>query len=229
MLAFAWDIRSVPREPDRKAFEKDRIKEPGEDLSMSSSSCGKACLVGCIIVVVLSILAGIGCFVCVANSPLGAGLKNTVKIQTYFTNLESQGWEVDDSESNQPSGYGVNVETGQLMIWKARENPDDEWTYYVWEFGPVNPNALNEGDIWAMFDLQLLPRTEAALDVHRELNLPLPDGFELREWHSPDEDRNIKDRNRGDHGEETSDDEGGGGEENGESGRKPGKPGRPDA
>jgi len=122
-------------------------------------------------------------------------MKNVVQIQGYFTNLQNQGWQVDDSQSNQPSGFGVEVETGQLMIWKARESGDDDWGYYVWEFSMADPQALEQGEWQAVFNLMVLPRTEEALDVHRELNLQLPDNFQMREWFPPDEtDRPSRDR-----------------------------------
>jgi len=152
-----------------------------------TNTCLKGCLVGCLIIVGLGILMGIGCLVCTGSvfGPLFGTIRNVAKIQAHFTKLENEGWEVDDSESNQPEGFGAKVESDTLMTWRARENRDDEWTVYTWEMRLADENAqrsMEEGDFsnWqALKNWILVPRTQAALDVHRELNLPLPDGFEL--------------------------------------------------
>lgn len=157
------------------------------DSKSQTNTCLKGCLVGCLIIVGLGILMGIGCLVCTGSffGPMMGTIANAAKIQAHFTKLESEGWEVDDSQSNQPEGFGAKVESDQLMTWRARENRDDEWTIYTWEMRLADESAqrnLEEGDLsnWqALRNWALVPRTQAALDVHEELNLPLPDGFEL--------------------------------------------------
>ena len=154
-----------------------------------------------------------------------SSIGNIIKIQAHFEDLKSQGWEVDDSQSNQGGGYGGNVESGTPMIWRARETPDDEWIDYVWEFGPADPEAFEDAEsgedvnFSALMNWTLLPRTEAALEVHEELGLSLPDDFELEPWDEDtgrdrdrDRDRDeeeVRDRDRDDGGDE----EGGNGDE----------------
>jgi len=143
----------------------------------------KAILVGCILIAVFGILVAAGCLWCGFNlfGGLFRTLASTAKIQAHFRDLESRGWEVDDSESKQPEGYGTEVQIGDIMIWRAREKPEDEWTYYVWEAAVPELEEADE-DVTKLLDFMLLPRTQAALEVHRELKLPLPENFELREW-----------------------------------------------
>ncbi|MCX6645014.1 MAG: hypothetical protein NTY09_01445 [bacterium] len=150
------------------------------------------------------------------------GIANVSKISTYFEDLKTKGWEVDDSQSNQPSGYGANVESETPMIWKARENPEDDWTLYVWtlsadteamnRLGEGKGNQFNWSDLQAMMNFTLTPRTEAALEVHRELGLPLPDDFELEPWDESGGDSGDSgtDRNRDkvDNGDTGGEDEG---------------------
>jgi hypothetical protein len=163
--------------------------------SSSSNNCGKVCLFSCLGcfglgVVLFLVLLIASCAGCTAFLGMFGGLfqaiGNVAKISSYFDDLESKGWEVDDSQSNQPSGYGSNVEAGTPMVWRARENRNDEWTDYVWELGPADPEAFrsleedgNMDNFKAAMNWVLIPRTEAALDVHEELGLPLPDNFEL--------------------------------------------------
>ncbi len=165
---------------------------------MQSKTCLKVVLVGCIMLAVLGILVAAGCLWCGFNlfGGLFRTLASTAKIKTYFTGLESQGWEVDDSESRQPEGYGAEVEIGDIMIWRAREKPEDEWTYYVWEAAIPEVEKADE-DVTKLLDFMLLPRTQAALDVHHELKLPLPENFELREWKPVSDKYDGSDENSG--------------------------------
>lgn len=177
---------------------------------MDSNNCGKVCLISCLtcaailvlFVLAITIMTCAGC-ACMGSGLFGSMFKSVghiMKIQAHFEDLKSQGWEVDDSQSGQPSGYGGSAQAGTPMIWRARENPDDEWTEYVWEFGPADPDAFEEAesgeaaDFSALMNWIVIPRTEAALEVHEELDLPLPDDFELEPW---DEDRGReKDRDQ---------------------------------
>jgi hypothetical protein len=145
------------------------------------------------------------------------GIANVSKISTYFEDLKTEGWEVDDSLSNQPSGYGAEVESETPMIWKARESADDDWTLYVWTFSADTEamNRLGEGDefnwsdLQAMMNFTLTPRTEAALEVHRELELPLPDDFELEPWDESGVDSGgDQNRDKVDNGDTGDEDEG---------------------
>jgi hypothetical protein len=166
-------------------------------------------------------------------------LGNVGKINGYFEDLQNDGWEVDSSQSNQPSGFGAEVEAGTPMIWRARETSDDEWIDYVWTFGPrtgAAGNGEDQGgtgqiDFMAMMDFELVPRTEAALEVHQELGLPLPDDFELEPWDGGDGNGGGGDENEGgDHnggggkihngngGDEDQGDDGVTEEENGDNG-----------
>jgi hypothetical protein len=187
-------------------------------------TCG-GCVVLTILFVVLPMIA-ISCFGCAACAgampmfgSLFQGIANISKISSYFEDLKTQGWEVDDSQSNQPSGFGANVESDIPMIWKARENPDDDWTLYVWTLN-MNADAMNNmqneeepslEDLRSLMNFTLTPRTEAALEVHRELGLTLPDDFELEPW---DEEggngeggsgRNRDKIDNGDNGDENTD------------------------
>jgi len=166
---------------------EENIKVNQQTQSSGGNTCLKACLVGCLIVVVVVVLGGIGCIVCVgkAGKGLWGAIGGVTKISAYFDAKKAQGWEVDDSQSNQPQGYGAQVQAGQLMTWRARENRDDDWTIYTWELRMANEDAaqkMNEGQTpdWREFlNWILVPRTQAAMDVHEELKLPLPDGFTL--------------------------------------------------
>lgn len=180
---------------------------------MDSSTCGKTCLIGCIILFVLGIIVVGGCLYCGYNI-FGGLFQSAIKIEGYFTELRNEGWIVDDSQSNQPSGYGVSVETGELMIWRAKENEEDDWIYYVWEI-PIPDPESSDADLSALLNLTIIPRTEAALEAHEELDLELPDDFELDEWHPPDEDRRDRRRDR----DEDEDED----EDNGEDRRRSGK------
>jgi len=168
---------------------------------MTSNTCGKSCLVGCLILVGLGILMGIGCLVCGVSLTKGfwnAG-RNISKISAYFDEKKNAGWEVDDSESNQPEGAGFKTESDVLMTWRARENPDDDWTVYTWEMRPVDEQAMQkveQGNWQAILgEWIVVPRTQAALDVHHELNLPLPPNFELQPV--GEEDRNADNGRQG--------------------------------
>lgn len=162
---------------------------------MDSQTCGKGCMVGCIVVVVLVILLGAGCYI-ILRPAINMGM-DVVKISTYFEELRADGWEVDDSDSNQPEGYGFNFEDNEPMVWRARETADDDWIYYVWEvrFGEEGrrvPTGLQD-----IRNLSMLPRTEEALEVHEELGLALPDGFELEDpWEPPEDTDRGRDRTR---------------------------------
>jgi len=194
---------------------------------MSSNTCGKACLITCLsclgLMVLLAVIAFIGtCAGCAVFSGLFGGLwrsiGGTMKINNHFKQLEEQGWEVDWSQSGQSRGYGAEVEAGQPMIWRARENPDDEWIVYVWELRPEDPEALEklgeegEFDLSALGGWNLVPRTEAALEVHEELELPLPDDFELEPWgedgHGKDDGDEDRDRARDRRDRDTDEEEG---------------------
>lgn len=181
------------------------------------SSCGKACgwtCVGCVILMILFVgvpLIAFSCFGCAACagalpmlSGIFQGVGNASKIGNYFNDLEDQGWEVDSSQSEQPQGYGASIDSEKPMIWRARESEDDEWITYVWTFGtdPAVIERLGESeepnwsDFGALFNFQLIPRTEAALEVHEELGLPLPDDFELVPWDEEDGGRPERTRDR---------------------------------
>lgn len=191
-------------------------------------SCGKACMWtcgGCAIVIVLFVLMTVigatcfGCTVCAGMSSLFGGLFQAIghvsDINTYFEDLEDEGWDVDFSDSNQPSGYGASVDDETPMIWRARESGDDEWIEYVWTFG-LDEGALEELESMDEDDFDfsmlgealkftLLPRTEAALEVHEELGIPLPDDFELQpldEDGGRRPDRHDRDRDRDDETDE---------------------------
>lgn len=212
---------------------------------MDSSNCGKVCLITCLtcaalivlFVLLVTIMTCAGC-ACMSSGLFGgmfSSIGNIIKIQAHFEDLRSQGWEVDDSQSNQGGGYGGNVEAGTPMIWRARENPDDEWIVYVWEFGPADPEAFEnledeEMPDWsALMNWTLLPRTEAALEVHEELNLPLPDDFELIPWDEDDGGDRDRDRDRDrdeDEVRDRGDDEGQDGEEEGGDGDEEDRPRR---
>jgi hypothetical protein len=207
-----------------------------EENTGSSNNCGKVCLFSCLgclglvilLVLILFIATCAGCAGCMgglgqAFGGLWKSIGEVSKISKHFEDLKAQGWEVDDSQSNQPSGYGSNVEADVPMIWRARENPDDEWTEYVWELSMPNVENLEGKDSsdmdWSdfanMFEMQLVPRTEAALEVHRELGLDLPDDFVLEPWagdgggngtrdkENPDDEESTRSRDNGD--EETGD------------------------
>jgi hypothetical protein len=203
---------------------------------MDSSNCGKVCLISCLscaalivlFVLLMFIMACASC-ACMSSGFLGlfGAMGNVAKIQAHFDDLEAQGWDVDSSQSNQGAGYGSNVESGVPMIWRAREHADDEWTEYVWELAPIDPatgeiaqNFENMG--WSqMMNLTwfLVPRTEAALEVQEELELPLPENFELQPWEEEggrdrDRDRDEEEVRDRDHEGRNGDEEGGnGGEE----------------
>ncbi len=181
---------------------------------MDSSTCGKTCLIGCVILFVLGIIVVGGCVYCGYNI-FGGLFQSAIKIEGYFTELRNEGWIVDDSESNQPSGYGASVDSGQLMIYKAKETEDDDWIYYVWEI-PIPDGESSDADLSALLNLTIIPRTQAALEAHEELNLELPDDFELDEW-SPDADDRDRDRDRDRDEDENGD------EDNGEDRRRGGK------
>jgi hypothetical protein len=139
-----------------------------------------------------------GCIVYLTRGLWNAG-RNVNKISAYFKEKKNAGWEVDDSESNQPEGRGFNAEADVPMTWRARQNPDDDWTVYTWEMQPADDQAMQKlqpGDWKAAFgEWFVVPRTQAALDVHHELNLPLPPNFELQP--TGEENRNADNRPQG--------------------------------
>ena len=138
----------------------------------SGNSCGKACMWtcgGCVVLTILFVvlpmiaISCFGCAACAGMAPMFGGLfqgiANVTKISTYFEDLKTEGWEVDDSLSNQPSGYGAEVESETPMIWKARESADDDWTLYVWTFS-ADTEAMNRLGVCAMFPAQEVEKAE---------------------------------------------------------------------
>jgi len=191
--------------------------ESDSNKSSSSNNCGKVCLfscLGCIGLIVLFALIILlvtcaGCTSCMGGlGNMFGGLWNAYgqvsEIQGYFEDLKAEGWEVDDSQANQQSGYGSNVETDVPMIWRARESEDDDWTEYVWVLSMPNAEELENmdgedfdfSDLGGLMEMVLLPRTEAAVEVHEELGFDLPDDFELEPWTGRDRDRDRDDEDR---------------------------------
>lgn len=169
---------------------------------MDSRSCGKACLIGCIVIVVLLVIAGAGCLVCASR--MGGGFfsaaLNLARIQKHFETLEEQGWEVEHPDSVKQGDFGAQLEPGESITWRARENRDDDWTIYTWR------TELGRGEGWeTILGVSIIPITEAALDVHRELGLSLPEAYELPP--SAQDDGTQKERRAGEDGDAEEDEQ----------------------
>jgi hypothetical protein len=98
------------------------------------------------------------------------------------------------------------VREKETLIWKARPDSTQQWTEYIWELYPVNKTTFDllssqsiPTDNWWMRGVEvntfgvsatgspgldgyktiLLPANEAALEVHHQLCLRLPEGFKI--------------------------------------------------
>jgi hypothetical protein len=207
------------------------------DSNQSSNNCGKVCLFSCLgclgLVVILFLILWIAaCAGCAGGLGMLSGLFSSIgditKISGHFEDLKDEGWEVDDSGANQPSGYGAEVEAGVPMTWLAREDPDDEWIEYTWVMvmpGLEEMEEMDEEDepsfseVMGMLEFILIPVTEEALEVHRELGLELPDDFDIDDWsdyvQGTGDDRG-RDRDRDDRARDEDEDDGENGDENGD-------------
>jgi hypothetical protein len=122
-------------------------------------------------------------------------MNDSQKIHDHFTNLMSQGWDVDASRAY-ASTYTPPPSSGppqtppssamQTIIYRARETQKDDWTTYVWELGPTNPNAFLNPSPTAMLDWGLVPRNQASLDLQNQLGIALPGNFTLDPWKEAD-------------------------------------------
>jgi hypothetical protein len=122
----------------------------------------------------------------ILNEQLNFGM--AYKVWEYGQTLKSQGWEieypVDTEEFVPPSGDGS-------LIWFAvRKEPDDpDWVNYIWEYyqsssasrAILRERGISDALWWFPSRSFLIPRTQAALDAHLEIGLPLPGDFEVEE------------------------------------------------
>ncbi len=112
--------------------------------------------------------------------------------ESYRTEVESPkapGWRLSEYRET------------QTLRWRTRESPGGTWVEYIWELHSMTSSSLenlrargiptdNWWQDWAAshgfvsneISSILLPTNEAALEVHLELNLPLPEGFDLDEY-----------------------------------------------
>lgn len=174
----------------------------GNEIKKPGNSCLKGCLIGCAVLIGVGILLSAGCFFYM--KPFIEVVYNGVALEQYFSDLKTKGWEVDDSlAAKAESGYTQQLEKGLPITWRARENSDSEWIEYSWQIkfgsGTTIPNNLSD-----FRDVMLVPMTKAALEVHKELKFPLPDGFEVPaetgEVESGEEGLRFRDRMNSDSG-----------------------------
>jgi len=176
-----------------------------------NSNCGKTCCiscVGCSCLVIVAFVAGLivvavmGVKLFMDLSPAFTQIK---EINDYFTELQEDGWEVQMPITD-VSGDTVGFDPDDPLIWLARENPDDDWTVYIWEFSITEEafeflmDFAEDNEVSKEYDdldqmmrdvnmvidglkqARMIPHSEAALEVHEELDLELPEDFRLDEW-----------------------------------------------
>jgi hypothetical protein len=119
------------------------------------------------------------------NDQLNYGVSQ--KAWDYGHQLESEGWRVEypngQTEFTPPSG------DGSLIYFIATKPGENTSEVYVWEYyrssersrTMLRERGISENLWWLPSRSFLIPRSEAALDAHRKLELPLPDGFVLEE------------------------------------------------
>ncbi|HEX9743855.1 MAG TPA: hypothetical protein VGB30_00355 [bacterium] len=166
------------------------------------SGCGKGCLIGCGVVAAIGlIIAGIAVYIMWPFIDMGAN--QIAKVTLYFEDLKDKGWDVDDTMSNQPSGMGFEAEAGVPMTWRARESSGDDWTEYTWMIVFGEGETDFETMDWQDFkNATFVPVTEAALEVHNELDLPLPDWYDISDYDSSSDSRHDRNRDEVDESDE---------------------------
>ena len=127
------------------------------------------------------------------------------------SNLPTTTSVVDASAIKESQVFGAQkVTEREILTWEVAESPEGPFTEYTWELLPVNEDTFTylesrgiATDWWWQEDVEsgrdgsvrstyptiqwygyksiLLPMNEAALEVHREIGLRLPDDFELSE------------------------------------------------
>jgi hypothetical protein len=127
------------------------------------------------------------------NDQLDYGM--TRKAWNYGHQLESEGWSVEypngQTEFTPPSG------DGSLIYYIATRPGENTSEVYVWEYyrssersrAILRERGISENLWWLPSRSFLIPRTEAALDAHIKMGLPLPDGFVLEE-----QDQELRDK-----------------------------------
>ena len=116
-------------------------------------------------------------------------------LTAHFQSLKQQGWEVDDSAiqaqskamqsygrgGTAPGGTPFGPGSSGELVWKARKSDSDPWTEYIWTMYMPDPRTLpsppNPSNVFDM--LWIVPKNDAALEIHNQLGLPLPPNFKL--------------------------------------------------
>ncbi len=117
-------------------------------------------------------------------------------ISIHFREIKEWAWEVDDSGN--PTDPPAEVTSHETWRWRVRREPDEQWTEYAWELYPIDEESLRfledrgiSVDQWrkTTYELEhggkgamavLLPVTDAALELHLQLGLQLPDSYEIQ-------------------------------------------------
>lgn len=173
---------------DEQNTDFDPVIHEDESESLRSPSPGK--ILTCILYFLLIFLAimGIAYFghgLRSLNNQLNFGMAQ--KAWDYGNKLQSEGWQVE---------YPAEMENfipptgdGSLIFFMARESEDNAWVEYIWEFyqssdrsrAILRERGMPDNLWWLPSRTFLIPLTEAALDAHKELDLPLPDDFVVGE------------------------------------------------
>jgi hypothetical protein len=115
------------------------------------------------------------------------------RISRYFEDLASQGWKVIAPDL--AGAYGTRILGRERWEWQAARSPDDAMQAYVWELFPIDSENLDllrglgiPSDKWwepmgaglsGSYRTILLPLNAEALAIHKQLDLPLPEHFDV--------------------------------------------------